>query len=99
MLPEIISNGLASLQPDKVRYTKTVFMEFTAEGVRVATEFHSAAISSSKRLTYEQVDEFLADPEAWRRKLGAQGPRPAGPHARAGHDPPPAAARRTGRWS
>ncbi len=58
MLPELISNGLASLQPEKVRYTKTVFMEYTPAGVRTHAEFHSAAIKSSKRLTYEQVDEF-----------------------------------------
>ena len=32
MLPEIISNNLASLQPHKVRYTKTCFIEFTPEG-------------------------------------------------------------------
>ena len=32
MLPELISNGLASLQPDRVRYTKTVFIEFTSRG-------------------------------------------------------------------
>src|SRR5208283_1779978 len=72
MLPELISNGLASLQPDKVRYTKSVFMEYTPEGVRAHTEFHSAAIKSSKRLTYEQVDSFLADREAWKKKLGAE---------------------------
>ncbi|MGO9112827.1 MAG: ribonuclease R family protein, partial [Thermoguttaceae bacterium] len=72
MLPELISNGLASLQPDKVRYTKTVFMEYTPEGVRTHTEFHSAAIKSSKRLTYEQVDAFLADREAWKKKLGVK---------------------------
>ena len=70
MLPELISNGLASLQPDKVRYTKTVFMEYTPAGVRTHTEFHSAAIRSARRLTYEQVDAFLADREAWRKKLG-----------------------------
>ena len=34
MLPELISNGLASLQPGKVRYTKSAVMEFTAEGLR-----------------------------------------------------------------
>ncbi len=60
MLPEVISNGLASLQPGKVRYTKSAVMEFTEEGLRVSTELYSAAIRSSKRLTYEQVDEFLA---------------------------------------
>ncbi len=70
MLPEVISNGLASLQPGKVRYTKSAIMEFTADGLRVATDLYSAAIRSSKRLTYEQVDGFLQDRETWRRKLG-----------------------------
>ena len=70
MLPELISNGLASLQPGKVRYTKTVYIEFTAEGVRTHVEAHRAAIKSNKRLNYEQVDEFLADPQPWVRKLG-----------------------------
>jgi ribonuclease R len=72
MLPEVISNGLASLQPGKVRYTKSAVMEFTDDGLRVSTELHSAAIRSSKRLTYEQVDGFLADRDAWRRKLGGR---------------------------
>lgn len=70
MLPELISNGLASLQPGKVRYTKSVYIEFTAEGVRTHVEAHRAAIKSSKRLTYEQVDQCLADPAGWTRKLG-----------------------------
>jgi ribonuclease R len=72
MIPELISNGLASLQPNKVRFTKTVYIEFTAEGVRTHTEAHRAAIKSNKRLTYEQVDEYLANPEPWVRKLGRQ---------------------------
>ena len=49
MLPEIISNSLASLQPEKVRYTLSALMEFTAEGVRVNTELCIAAIQSNKR--------------------------------------------------
>ncbi len=36
MLPEVISNALASLQPGKVRYTKTVYLEFTPEGLRTS---------------------------------------------------------------
>jgi ribonuclease R len=72
MLPEVISNGLASLQPGKVRYTKTAVMEFTDEGLRVSTELYSGAIRSTKRLTYEQVDDFLTDREAARRKLGSK---------------------------
>jgi ribonuclease R len=69
MLPEIISNNLASLQPNRVRYTKTVFIEFTPEGVRVAVDPCSAAIRSSRRFTYEEVDEYLADPAGWKKKL------------------------------
>ncbi len=69
MMPEIISNGLASLQPDKVRYTKTAFIEFSPEGVPLATECMSAAIKSRRRFTYEEVDSYLADPDAWRTKL------------------------------
>ena len=70
MLPEIISNALASLQPGKVRYTQSALMEFTPDGLRVSTELCVSAIKSNKRLTYEQVDAFLADPDAWQRKLG-----------------------------
>ncbi len=72
MLPETISNNLASLQPRKVRYTKTAFIELTAQGQHVATEVHRSAIKSNKRLTYEQVDEFLEEPGPWRKKLGAK---------------------------
>jgi len=71
MLPEVVSNALASLQPGKVRYTKSVFIEFTPEGTPIHSEFFNSAICSTKRLTYEQVDEFLADREA-RRTWGAK---------------------------
>jgi ribonuclease R len=70
MLPEIISNALASLQPGKVRYTQSVLLEFTADGLRTHAEFHPTAICSTRRLTYDEVDAFLADRPAWRRKLG-----------------------------
>ncbi len=69
MLPEIISNGLASLQPDRVRYTKTCFIEFSAEGLALHSEVHNSAIKSCRRFAYEEVDEYLADRDAWREKL------------------------------
>lgn len=72
MLPEVISNNLASLQPDRVRYTKSVQMEFNAEGVRVHTEVHNAAIKSVRRFAYEEVDDYLANPKKWREKLTPQ---------------------------
>lgn len=72
MLPEIISNGLASLQPERVRFTKSAFLEFTADGVHLSTELHSAAICSKRRFTYEEVDDYLACPEAWSKRLTSE---------------------------
>ena len=69
MLPEIISNGLASLQPDRVRYAKTVYIEFTPDGAVVAAEGHSSAIKSKRRFTYEEVDDYLGEPKTWEKKL------------------------------
>lgn len=69
MLPEIISNHLASLQPHKVRYTLSAFLEFTPDGAFVGSEVRRAAIKSSRRFTYEEVDEFLADRQRWRSRL------------------------------
>ena len=71
MLPEIISNSLASLQPNKVRYAKTVFLEYTPEGVLVDVELCRSAIRSVRRFTYEEVDQFLENPQSWRRRLKA----------------------------
>jgi ribonuclease R len=59
MLPEVISNNLASLQPDKVRYAITARIEFTDDGLRVATDVFKSAIKSRRRFTYEEVDEYL----------------------------------------
>lgn len=55
MLPEIISNGLASLQEGQVRFTKSAFIEFTPEGIPVHTEFANTAIKVQQRFAYEQV--------------------------------------------
>jgi ribonuclease R len=60
MLPEIISNNLASLQPGKVRYAMTCVIELSAEGVPVAVEVYKSAIKSCRRFTYEEVDEYLS---------------------------------------
>lgn len=71
MLPETISNHLASLQPERVRFTKSVFIEFTAEGVFVASDVYNGVIRSARRFTYEEVDSYLADRQAWRSQLTA----------------------------
>ena len=63
MIPEIVSNNLASLQPDKVRYAKTCWIEFSPDGVPVHSAVEPSAIRSCRRFAYEEVDIFLADPE------------------------------------
>ena len=69
MLPEIISNNLASLQPHRVRYCMTAVIEFTDEGVPVHTELHRGAIKSAHRFTYEDIDEYLENDKPWKKKL------------------------------
>ncbi|MGI9474298.1 MAG: ribonuclease R family protein [Rubripirellula sp.] len=69
MIPEIISNHLASLQPDRMRLVKTVEIELLDDLTVTHTEVHNAAIHSDLRLNYEQVDQFLSEPsefvESW----------------------------------
>lgn len=72
MLPEIISNHLASLQPDRVRLTKTVLMEMDDSGTLLHQEVFNSAIYNQKRLNYEQVDQYLEDPEPWHERLTPQ---------------------------
>jgi len=62
MFPEVISNGLASLQEGRVRYVKTVEMEFTPAGEPVSARFANGAIRNRKRFTYEQVQAVLTHP-------------------------------------
>ena len=69
MLPEVISNGLASLQQGKVRYVKTCFIEFDPAGIPVKTRFANAAIKVTKRFAYEQVMPIVEDPDAFARKV------------------------------
>ena len=69
MIPETISNHLASLQPDRNRLAKTVFMEYTPDGTLIYTHTFNSVIRNQHRFNYEQIDEFLADREPWRAKL------------------------------
>ncbi|MCA9079436.1 MAG: RNB domain-containing ribonuclease, partial [Planctomycetaceae bacterium] len=55
MLPEVISNGLASLQEKRLRYAISCFIEFSPEGIPVQTRFARSAIKVTKRFAYEEV--------------------------------------------
>jgi ribonuclease R len=72
MLPELISNSLASLQQGKVRYTKSVLIEFTDEGLPVDTRFENSAIRVTKRFAYEEVMPIINEPERFKTKISAK---------------------------
>jgi ribonuclease R len=59
MFPEIISNHLASLQEGRVRYVKSVVVDFTATGQKTGVRFADGAIRVRKRFTYEEAMECL----------------------------------------
>ncbi len=73
MFPEIISNGLASLQEGRLRYTKSALIDFTPAGQRTKTTFANGAIRVHKRLNYEQVSQILelADAHGPQRAVSA----------------------------
>ena len=88
MFPEIISNGLASLQEGKLRYVKSAVIEFSPRGQVVSTRFANGAIRNRQRFTYEQVSECLAQPEGPRApRRSTRGCVAAAAHARSGADP------------
>jgi ribonuclease R len=59
MLPEMLSNGVCSLQPGQPRYTKSVYLTYDKDGRLQATRFANTMIKSRARLTYQQADRIL----------------------------------------
>jgi ribonuclease R len=59
MFPEVISNGLASLQQGKLRYVKSVVVDFAPDGKPTAVRFANGAIRVRQRFAYEQVSALL----------------------------------------
>lgn len=70
MLPEKLSNGLCSLNPDVDRLTLVCDAVITAKGDIKAYQFYPAVMHSAARLTYTDVAAILANtkgPEAAKR--------------------------------
>ncbi len=61
MLPEALSNGICSLNPDEDRLTLTAEMLFDKNGERRKADFYPSVIRSAARLTYSQVAEVLEE--------------------------------------
>jgi ribonuclease R len=65
MLPEELSNGICSLNPDVERLTLTAEMVFDKDGNRVSYDVYESVIKSSARMTYTDVALIIEqdDPE------------------------------------
>ena len=59
MLPHTLSNGICSLNEGEDRLTKTVEMEIDDDGNVVDYKIFDSIINSKKKMTYEDVNEFL----------------------------------------
>nr|WP_299380280.1 ribonuclease R [uncultured Halomonas sp.] len=64
MLPELLSNGLCSLNPDVDRLTLVCEMNISQTGAISRYKFYEAVIRSHARLTYTQVGEMLESPDS-----------------------------------
>ncbi|MEL0027833.1 MAG: ribonuclease R, partial [Perlucidibaca sp.] len=64
MLPEILSNGLCSLNPHVDRLCMVCDMTFSAAGRMTGSTFYPAVMHSQARTTYTQVSQFLEHPDS-----------------------------------
>jgi ribonuclease R len=59
MLPEVLSNGICSLQPDQERFAKSAYLTYNREAKILSRNFANSVIKSTQRLTYVQADRIL----------------------------------------
>jgi ribonuclease R len=62
MLPERLSNGVCSLNPNVVRLTHSVFIRFAKNGALRSARFSRTLIQSTRRLTYKEAYAILQEP-------------------------------------
>ncbi len=59
MLPEVLSNGVCSLQERELRLTKSAIITYDENGMVQGARFANGVIKSMKRLTYEQATTII----------------------------------------
>ncbi len=64
MLPEALSNGICSLNPNEDRLTKTACMEINDKGGVIRSRFFDSVIRSHERMTYTAVRRILVDKDS-----------------------------------
>ena len=68
MLPEELSNGICSLNPEVDRLVMSAIMEMDASGNMIRAEFTPGVIRSTERMTYTNVNKVIeGDPEMCER--------------------------------
>lgn len=76
MLPETLSNGICSLNPQTDRLTLTCEMDINAKGNVAEYDIYESVITSDERMTYTAVRQILADCDpALRSRYAALLPR------------------------
>jgi ribonuclease R len=74
MLPEALSNGLCSLNPQVDRLCLACEMRITKNGKVTRAHFFEGVMRSAARLTYTKVAAYLANPSAVSEEVRALGP-------------------------
>jgi ribonuclease R len=59
MLPEVLSNGICSLQPGQKRFVKTAYLTYDDSARVLSRRFANSVIRSACRLTYQEADRIL----------------------------------------
>ena len=75
MLPEILSNGVCSLQEGANRYCKSVFIRYDAKGKVVSQRHCRSVIRSKKRFTYREAQAVIDDDLKAARKHAKTDPK------------------------
>ena len=68
MLPEVLSNGVCSLQEGVRRWAKSVFIRFDKKGKVIGHRLRNTVICSEKRLTYLEAQALIDGDEKEARK-------------------------------
>ena len=81
MLPEVLSNGLCSLNPEVDRLCMVCEMTISAQGILEEFQFYEAVMNSHARLTYNKVWKILQGDKEMHQRYEAHVP-----HLRNLHD-------------
>jgi len=75
MLPELLSNGVCSLQEGVDRFVKSVFIRYDGNGKVIGARFARSVIRSAKRLTYLEAQALIGGDIREARKHAKEEPK------------------------